>query len=147
MTVHSRISAVLVKRSIPEIYCQKGSKCLPCYCVQWLGVLSWRTLALIGKRWNIILIKHKMPAPCMLCTASQRTVSSCCGSSQPQEGTWLQLYRLDKALFSSHYPWDRVQQDLCALESVSHALPGCHALWDLHSPKDGGLLAKHQQVK
>lgn len=65
-----------------------------------------------------------MPVPCTLCTASQRAAGSCCGSSQPREGTWPQPYRLDKALFTSQYSCDRVQKDLHALESVPCPLPG-----------------------
>lgn len=53
-----------------------------------------------------------------------RAAGSCCGSSQPREGTYPQPYRLDKALVTSQYPWDRVHKDLHVCEGVSPPLPG-----------------------
>lgn len=131
MTVNSRVGLVLEDPRASQRSVRKGSKWLSYYCVQQLGVLSWRTLVLTSKRWDVISVPvsgeavlAQDAAPCLLWAASERAAGSCCGSSQPREGTWPQLYRLDKALFTSQNPWDRVQQDSQILEIVSPPLPG-----------------------
>lgn len=131
MTVHSRVGPVLVKRNIPEIcLLSEGLQmtipllctAIRCVLLEDLGV-NWQEM---GCNFDTSLRKSgfSMRRPSLARFAQhRRAAGSCCGSSQPREGTWPQPYRLDKAFFTSQYPWDRVRQVLHALESVSPPLP------------------------
>lgn len=160
MTVHSRVGPVLVKKRIPEIctLSEGLQMSIPLLCtairralLEELGV-NWQD---VGCTFDISLRRsgfgmRRLPLVCFAQHRRELLVPAVAALSHgrepgPSHTGWTRLFSRASILGTgSSRTCMLLKVFLAHCQALAWLLP---PLRDLHSPKEHGLLAKHQQVK